>query len=180
MSALISKITYDDFLPLLIGNDNNLNPYEVKHEDVEPSIANIFSTSTIRLHASIPNEFVKMNNDKDILESIPVRNAVMNPSKISRKEDIGLLLKEQAHNTMKEMNIKMTNELRNFLMMFPDNRALRLDLAALNIQRGRDHGIPDYNSFREYFGLPKYQTFSQITANLESVNRLSDCYNDIN
>ena len=109
MSALISKITYDDFLPLLLGNDNNLEPYEGYHEDVEPSITNIFATSTIRLHASIPNQFVKMNNDKDILESIPVRNAVMNPSKISRKEDIGLLLKGQAHNPMKEMNIKMTN-----------------------------------------------------------------------
>lgn len=33
---------------------------------------------------------------------------------------------------------------------------------ALNIQRARDHGLPDYNSARESFGLPRITEFSQI------------------
>lgn len=36
------------------------------------------------------------------------------------------------------------------------------DLAAFNIQRGRDHGLPPYNDFREYCGLERYNSISEI------------------
>lgn len=42
----------------------------------------------------------------------------------------------------------------------------RRDLGALNIMRGRDNGLPDYNTAREYFGLPKVKTFNEINAPL--------------
>ena len=33
---------------------------------------------------------------------------------------------------------------------------------AINIQRGRDHGLPDYNTARMGYGLPKIERFEQI------------------
>ena len=47
----------------------------------------------------------------------------------------------------------MVDDMRNVL--FPSGRApgLGLDLAAMNIQRGREHGLPDYNSVRKAVGL---------------------------
>ena len=37
-----------------------------------------------------------------------------------------------------------------------------LDLVAVNIQRGRDHGIPGYNEMRETCGLGKATKFSEF------------------
>jgi peroxidase len=37
-----------------------------------------------------------------------------------------------------------------------------MDLISLNIQRGRDHGLPGYNDFREVCGMPRIQTFEEL------------------
>lgn len=38
----------------------------------------------------------------------------------------------------------------------------RRDLMALNIQRGRDHGVPDYNSARRAYGLAEVKHVSHF------------------
>ncbi len=43
------------------------------------------------------------------------------------------------------------------------------DLAADDIQRGRDHGIPSYNDLRRTYGLARVHSFTQITG--ESTDR---------
>jgi len=56
----------------------------------------------------------------------------------------------------------MINELRNLLFGPPGSPGL--DLAALDIQRGRDHGLTDYNSIRDAYGLAKVSSFGEITS----------------
>ena len=50
---------------------------------------------------------------------------------------------------------------RNLLFGGTDGR----DLIAVNIQRGRDHGLPDYNTLRQDYGLPAVSSFADITSN---------------
>lgn len=42
----------------------------------------------------------------------------------------------------------VSNAVRNHLFQRSANPYTGMDLPALNIQRGRDHGVPPYNSYR--------------------------------
>lgn len=50
----------------------------------------------------------------------------------------------------------MTHEL------YKTNGNLGLDVMSFDIQRGRDHGLPGYNSYRKYCGLPMAKTFEDF------------------
>ena len=59
----------------------------------------------------------------------------------------------------------------------------RRDLAMLNIMRGRDSGVPDYNTVRKIFGLPKIKSLEEINPkkfkeNPELLEKLEELYGD--
>ena len=54
-----------------------------------------------------------------------------------------------------------------------------LDLAALNIQRGRDHGLADYNMARRTMGLPAVRSFADITSSIGVQERLEYLYGSV-
>jgi hypothetical protein len=57
-----------------------------------------------------------------------------------------------------------------------------MDLAAINIQRGRDHGIPPYNQWRRACGLTPFQSWSDmvVATSPQSVDHLSTVYEHVN
>src|SRR4029077_6486416 len=54
------------------------------------------------------------------------------------------------------------------------------DLIARDIQRGRDHGLTDYNSMRAAYGLPRVTSFAQITSNVQVQQKLQQLYGSVN
>ncbi|NPC86148.1 peroxidase, partial [Pyxidicoccus fallax] len=56
---------------------------------------------------------------------------------------------------------------------------LKIDLAAIDIMRDRERGVPRYNDFRELMYLPRCRSFKDITRNAEWARQLKDVYGDV-
>jgi peroxidase len=65
-----------------------------------------------------------------------------------------------------------------FEVTLSDGSVIAIDLAATNINRGRDHGIATYNTMRDKCGLKKAQTFTDLvdTISPNNIQSLAKAY----
>jgi len=176
LGGIIQSITFNDFLPALLGK-NGISAYTGYNEKVNAGIANEFSTVAFRLgHSMLSSELVLGERYR----VIRLRDIFFKPHFI-RLHGIEPILSGLSLQRMQQVNAKVVEDVRSFLFG-PPNPALRMlqDLVARNIQRGRDHGIADFNTCREAFGLERYNDFSDITRDKILANTLRDLYKDIN
>lgn len=170
--AEIQAITFEEFLPALLG-EGVMPEYEGYDPAVNPGIANEFSTAAFRLGHSLLNDDVEFfgNDGRAIFEEVELSDAFFNPQLIL-EHGIDSILKYAASSQSQELDNQLVDSVRNFLFGEPGQGGL--DLASLNIQRGRDHGLADYNSVREAYGLPRVSSFAEITSNIELQQTLAD------
>lgn len=169
--GIMQNITFDEFLPALIGSQ--VATYQGYDKFVNPGIKAEFSTAIYRLgHSMIPSEIQIGDNPSN---NIQLRDAFFQPTYI-QTNGIDQLLLGGTTRIMNQIDGKIVEDLRSFLFGPPTNSMLH-DLAALNIQRGRDHGLPGYNDVREAYGLTRKPDFSHFVS--ESRTALETLYTDV-
>lgn len=175
--AELQKITYEEFLPSLLGTDA-IPSYQGYREDVNPGIATEFSTAAYRLgHSMLGDDVEFLDNDgNDIREALELRDSFFNPTVVS-EVGIAPILKYLASDNSQEIDTMAVDDLRNFLFGEPGQGGF--DLASLNIQRGRDHGLADYNTVRAAYGLERVSDFDQITSDPALQAKLEATYGNI-
>jgi hypothetical protein len=176
--AELQVITYKEFLPALLG-DSALTPYKGYKPNINPGIANEFSTGAFRIgHTLINNDIEFLDNDGNPMrDELPLLEAFFNPTEL-KKWGPDPVLKYLASDNAQEVDLKLIDDLRNFLFGPPG--AGGLDLASLNIQRGRDHGLADYNATRKSYGLAPVTSFAQITSDTDVQQKLQQLYGSVN
>ena len=77
-----------------------------------------------------------------------------------------------------DTNFADTLQNRLFESRLSDGSVIAIDLAATNINRGRDHGIPPYNTVRQKCGFRKAQSFQDLADLIpqDKVQILSSIY----
>jgi len=178
--AEIQKITFEEFLPALIGA-NTIPAYSGYDDTVNPNIMNEFSVAAYRLgHSMVSDSMWRLNSFGDEIGAghIALRDVFFKgPQILKQSHQLDPILRGLAAKEHQVLDTKLVNNLRNFLFGPPG--AGGLDLAALNIQRGRDHGIGSYNDAREAMGLNRHTSFADISSNVEMQNLLAQAYDDI-
>lgn len=173
----VQAITYNEFLPALLGV-NALPHYSGYNPNVNADISNEFSTAAFRLgHSMLTDDVEFITNDgEDARDDMSLAEVFFNPT-VVEQNGIDTILKYLSSSNSEEIDNKIVDSVRNFLFGPPG--AGGLDLASLNIQRGRDHGIADYNTTRAALGLPKMTKFSQITSDADLAAKLQSLYGSV-
>lgn len=178
VAAEIQAITYNEFLPALLG-PNAPTAYAGYDSTVDPGVTNEFSTAAYRFgHSLLSPQLQRIgSNDQPIKEgAIDLKDAFFNPSALIAT-GVDPILRGASTQLAQELDVHVIDDVRNFLFGQPG--AGGLDLPSLNIQRGRDHGLADYNSTRVALGLPALTTFSQISSDPAVVASLQATYGDV-
>ena len=178
VGALIQAITYNEFLPALLGSDA-LAPYRGWDVAGDGSIAQEFSTAAYRFgHSMVSPQILRLKrNGRPVPQGhLSLRDAFFNPSTLT---ETGLepIFRGLAAQRARAIDNMVIDELRNFLFGPPG--AGGFDLVALNIQRGRDHGLATYYDARIIFGLEPPRRFEDITSNAQVAARLEDLYEQV-
>lgn len=103
-----------------------------------------------------------IQNDGRLMGEVPLAETFNNPTLLRRPGALDGLINGMTTQAQQQMDHLFTEQLQNHLFR-PHNATSGLDLVAINIQRGRDHGIPGYNRWREACGLPVLRSFSDLS-----------------
>ncbi|EFX63496.1 hypothetical protein DAPPUDRAFT_268331 [Daphnia pulex] len=172
LAAQMQHITFNEWLPVIIGRvkmqELGLLPLQQGSsqdydKNLNPSVLNEFAAAAFRFgHTLIQGKhqyeiYTPGNLDKFLigLASQPSQNA----------------------------ENYFTQEVTNHLFE-EQGKGFGLDLVSLNLQRGRDHGIPGYNAYRTQCGLPPAGQFSDLLnlispAIVDKFAKLYDTVDDI-
>ncbi len=175
--AEIQAITMNEFLPALLG-DTAIPAYAKYDPSVNPAIATEFSAAGFRIgHTLLNDEVFFMDDNGSYVQDTRLLSSVFMRPELVAEYGVDASLKSVISIQSQAIDNEIVDSVRNFLFGQPGSGGL--DLASLNIQRGRDHGLPDYNTTRESYGLARVTEFNQITSKVELQNTLRELYGTV-
>ncbi|WP_157283144.1 peroxidase family protein [Bradyrhizobium yuanmingense] len=162
VTAEIANITYEEFLPNLLGDDA-IAPYGGYDASVDPRLSLEFNIAFRFGHSIVSAETESLAENGEVIEGTEreLKDIFFAPpSDFVASGGADGQLRHLAGDPSQAMDVRIVEDLRNFLFDPP----VSMDLAAINIQRERDFGVGSLNDVRESLGLARYTEIDQITS----------------
>ena len=151
LEAEMQKISYEEYLPLIFGTlYRDLVPeYEGYEEDVFPNVPNSFSAAAYRFgHSQIQPKYALFDENYQPMGELDLNEIFFNSDsllKLGTDPVIRGILQTPPRNVDEFITKRVTDHL-----FAKDSMTAGMDLASLNVNRGRDHGIAPYIIFKEW------------------------------
>ena len=169
MKRIFGRLGEGEILSGIIGSptDHHAAPYYLTEEFV----------SVYRMHPLIPDEFNfyshkngKFLSTKPFIEGFDKQTRPLT-------EEIGMADLFYSFGIAHPGAITLHNYPSFLRQLFrPNGEAF--DLAAVDILRDRERGVPRYNQFRELVGTGRVKSFEEITSNPQWAKELKEVYNN--
>lgn len=201
--AQYQHIVYNELVPLILGNTIVGDPkneldlcnfpgqsdlktycsqgyYSGYSAQIPPLILNEFSTAAYRWgHTAIAEMLVETDINAGSERAEPLSNKFFQPFSLYERGGVEGAIYGSMTNSAEDVDTVFAPSIHNRL--FREDKPFGKDLNAVNIQRGRDHGIPSYNFYRSLCGLRRARTFDDLfdTMDRSAISRLRCTYADV-
>ncbi|EZA59624.1 hypothetical protein DMN91_005421 [Ooceraea biroi] len=173
VGAEMQHISYRHWLPQIFGRSIGelLPAYQGYDANVDASISNVFATAALRFgHSLIQPRLERLNASFQPIPqgALSLRDAFFAPWRLVDEGGVDPLIRGMYATAAKlklpeqNLNVELTEQL------FRTAHAVALDLAAMNIQRARDHGLPGYLEWRDYCNMSRVETFEDLAGEISS------------
>ncbi|CAB0015621.1 unnamed protein product [Nesidiocoris tenuis] len=177
VTAQLQHVTYQELLEPLLGqeimdrynltllDEGFLTAYD---ENLDPTVANSFATAAFRFAHSLLPGLMRSYETTSPGSWMLLRKVLFNPFPLYSSGSLDRILQSAIKTDVQKTNRFFTTEVTQHLFEEPQNetspKKCGLDLVSLNIQRGRDHGLPGYVKWLEHCGLPRPEQFKDLSG----------------
>lgn len=154
VGAMHQVIVYEEFLPILFGRylSTYVPSYKGYNPFIDAAIPNSFAAAAYRFgHSLVRDRFDRLNKTFRRLDigPLPLRRAFFNPIVYFESNGTDPILRGMLVNESNPTDEFLNRVLTSQLFAESDEK-LGGDLATLNIQRSRDHGLPTYRKWEKF------------------------------
>jgi len=146
----------------------------------DPRINNEFAGAAFRFgHSMVPHQFSSLSRGRS--ETVlQMSQQFFSPATLKQTGFLDGLVRGMAEQGSQLQDNSFVEDIRNHLFESSTGRG-GLDLVAVNIQRGRDHGLPGYNQYKEICTGDKARTFDDLrkVISAEHVAQLKSVYKHV-